>query len=142
MKIRHKESSVFFDIRQDGDSTLLVDSRTNRVHSFREAYEAIWYAIESTRMISYDALSPARLVEIAKKAHLSPDLISASTVGLLKKEKPIRTYYDQTFLKILSLYRAGAGEIELSNSTNFVIDHEVAAILRTISGLRFTMPAP
>lgn len=141
MKIIHFESGNIFEITDHQVNFRLFDSGANRSYLFKESYEAIWHAIELIRNLSYDLMTPAHFNDIAKHAHVPAEAINPSVIAALKKENIVRTYYDQLFLKLLSSYRQGTDSMTLSNRTNFIIDHEVASLLRTSTGSSFTIPS-
>ncbi len=140
MKITHLESGRLFEITEQDDNVRLHDSSTNRTHFFKESYDAIWHAIEQIRNISFESISPNHLLEIARRSRIPEKVVSPSLVNVLKKEKIIRTYYDQIFLKLLSFYRSGQELFTLSNKNNFIIDHEIVSLLRTTAGVKLTTP--
>ena len=139
MKINHLESGSFFEITEQKGTYRLHDSSTNKSHFFKESYEAIWHSIELIRNISFEYLSPTHLVDIAKRSRIPEQAISPALVPALKKEKIIRTYYDQIFLKLLSFYRSGHELFTVSNQSNFIIDHEVVSLLRTTGGVKLSV---
>ena len=134
MRIHHQETGFFYEITEQNDNYKLFESASNRYHTFKEAYEGIWYAIEQIRNISLDKIEEDHFTEIAKRSNLSLASISKSLTVHLKKEKISRTYYDQLFLKLLSHFRGGIDSVTVSNKTNFVIDHEVAFLFRKSLG--------
>ena len=140
MKINHLESGSVFEITEQKGTFKLHDSTTNKSHFFRESYEAIWHSIELIRNISFEYLHPGHLLEIARRSRIPEHAISPSLVPALKKEKIIRTYYDQIFLKLLSFYRSGQDLFTVSNQSNFIIDHEVTTLLKTTVGLKLSVP--
>src|SRR5688572_21010594 len=98
MKIRHDESGNVYEIIEEQNGFRLLESSTNRSYTFKEAYEAIWMAIEIIRNSSLQSLAEAHLQTITKRAKLDIST-PKSLLSSIKKEKIIRTYYDQLFLK-------------------------------------------
>lgn len=141
MRVSHEESGIFYDILEEKGNFRLIDSSTNRSYNFKEAYEALWATIELMRNLSFEILADMQLQEIMKRSHVSLSAIPRSVLQVLKKEKISRTHYDQIFLRLLSQYRSGIQAIAFSNKTNFIIDHEVAFLLRKFSGLSLGVPA-
>src|SRR5687767_13665905 len=121
MKIYHAESGNVYEITEQKDSFKLFDSKNNKSHSFKESYEAIWFAIELIRGTSLDALTEENLNAVISKLQLKIASLPKTMVPQLKKEKINHTYYDQVFLKLLTSYRCGHQEITVSNQTNFDI---------------------
>jgi len=130
MKVSHQESGILYEITEENGAVKLLDFSTSKSYTFKEAYEAIWMTIELIRNHSFDFIIEDDLNKIAQRAHLSLSGIPRSLIALLKREKINRTYYDQFFLKMLSLYRSGNEAIAVSNKTNFIIDHEISFLLR------------
>jgi hypothetical protein len=141
MRVSHEESGIFYDIIEERGNVKLVDSSTNRSYNFKEAYEALWAAIEMMRNVSFDLLADIQIQEIMKRSHVSLSVVPRSVLGVLKKEKISRTYYDQIFLKLLTQYRSGRQAIAFSNKTNFIIDHEISFLLRKFPGIGLAIPA-
>lgn len=141
MKIHHTESGITLEVREDHGSFLLADSRTQRTHVFKEAYEAIWFGIEIIRGISYGQLTHEQLIDIAARNNLNINNIHKDFILRIQGEKPLTTYYDQSFMRLLSSYRAGVPEVAVNNATGFVIEQEVVAQLRALAGVRLTMPS-
>lgn len=141
MKISHLESGSLLEITEKNGNFRLHDSNTNRSQFFKESYEAIWHAIELIRNISFDYLNTNHLLDIATRSRIPEKVISPSIVPTLKKEKIIRTYYDQIFLKLLSFYRSGNDVFTVSNKSNFIIDHEIVSLLRSTAGIKYTLPS-
>jgi hypothetical protein len=141
MRVSHEESGIFYDIIEESGNFRLIDSSTNRSYNFKESYEALWATIELMRNTSFEILADLHLQEIMKRSHLSLTTIPRSVLALLKKEKISRTYYDQIFLRLLTQYRSGTRAIAFSNKTNFVVDHEIAFLLRKFSGAGLSIPA-
>jgi hypothetical protein len=141
MQISHAESGTTYQITEQNGSVVLLDSSTNRSYSFKEYYEALWCAIELTRISSFDLLNDLDLIELCKRSHISLDTLPKSVMATLKREKINRTYYDQIFLKLLSSYRAGSESVLVSNKTNFIVYHELAHMIRGIMGVRISMTA-
>lgn len=142
MRVSHEESGIFYDIIEERGSFKLVDSSTHRSYHFKEAYEALWAAIELMRNNSFDMLADLHFQEIMRRSHISwSSAMPRSVLALLKKEKISRTYYDQIFLKLLTQYRSGTKSVAVSNKTNFVVDHEIAFLLRKFSTASLAIPA-
>lgn len=140
MKIKHNESGNVYEIIEAKGGFKLIDSGVNRAYTFKEAYEAIWAAIELIRNISFDSISDARFLQIAKRSHVAISLSPKSVMSSIKKEKIIRTYYDQIFLKILSQYRSGQETVVVSNETNFSVSHELSFLIRKSIGANLSIP--
>jgi hypothetical protein len=140
MRIRHDESGNVYEITEEKGGFKLLDSRTNRAHTFKEAYEAIWMAIEIIRNTSFDFVGDDDLEHITKRAHLNTSSLPKSLLSSLKREKINRTYYDQIFLKILSHYRSGHEEVVVSNKTNFIVDYEITFLVRKSLGVNLSIP--
>jgi hypothetical protein len=141
MKIYHEESKVFYEVNEQNDAFKLLDSKSNKTYTFKESYEAIWFAIELIRQASFDALSDEDLKRLVKKAQVPEDRISKNLILTLKKERINHTYYDQVFLKLLTSYRCGHEEVKVCNKSNFVIDHELAFMIRKTVGTRLAIPS-
>ena len=141
MKICHTESGNIYEITELKDSYKLFDSSNNKSHTFKESYEAIWFAIELIRGTSFDILTDEALNGIVRKAQLPIPFLPKSIVGQLKKEKISHTYYDQVFLKLLTSYRCGHQEIAVSNQTNFDVQHELVHLVRKLVGAKLSIPS-
>jgi dsRNA-specific ribonuclease len=140
MRINHEESGAVYEIREQKGSFTLTDSSTGRSSVFKESYEALWGAIELIRNSSLDKLNEDDLKVISKHAQVALSSIPKSLIPALKREKINRTYYDQTFLKLLSSYRGGKETIVVSNKTNFIVHHELAHLVRAFMGTKLTIP--
>ena len=133
MRIYHEESNVYYEITEQKGVYKLVDSKTSRMYTFKESYEAIWQAIELIRINSFDVLSEDDLSAIWKAFRFTIPF-PKTLLGNLKREKVNRTYYDQVFMKVLSQYRSGAEVIQLKNNSNFSIQHELVHLIRQMMG--------
>ena len=140
MKIYHEEGAVVYEISELKDGYKLHDTRNNKVHSYKESYEAIWSAIELIRNSSLDLLTEEDLKMTAQKLQLNLNSIPKALLTQLKKEKISHTYYDQIFLKLLTSYRCGHPEISVSNKTNFIIQHELQFLIRKMVGSKLSIP--
>jgi hypothetical protein len=140
MRIRHDENGDVYEIIEVKGSFKLLDLSNNRSYIFKEAYEAIWMAIEIIRNSTIESLAEEHLSTITRRAKLDKHATPKSLLASIKREKIIRTYYDQIFLKILSQYRSGHETVVVSNKTNFVVDHEVGFLLRKSLGINLTIP--
>jgi hypothetical protein len=141
MRICHVESDIFYDITEDKERYKLHDSHTSHTYHFKEAYEAIWMAVELTRNMSFDMLTNDALSSIVKRSSSQLNTAPKAMIAMLKKEKINRTYYDQVFLKLLSQFRSGQQTFIISNKTNFSVEHEVAFLVRKMSGVSLSIPA-
>jgi hypothetical protein len=141
MRITHEESGTVYEITEQKGSFTLTDSSSERSYSFKESYEALWCAIELIRNSSFDKLKEDDLKEISKYAQVSLSSIPKSLIAMLKREKINRTYYDQTFLKLLSSYRIAIKTVVISNKTNFIVYHELAHLVRGFTGTKLSIPA-
>lgn len=140
MRIKHHESGNVYEIVEDKGLFKLPDLKIDHAYTFKEAYEAVWAAIEIIRNISFNSLSDDDLFVIAKRAHITVSSPLKSIKSLIKKERIIRTYYDQIFLIILSHYRSERESIVVSNKTNFNIDHEITFLMRKSEGVSLSIP--
>jgi hypothetical protein len=140
MRICHEESDIFYEVTEDNDGYKLHDSHTDRIYHFKEAYEAIWMAVELTRNTSFDMLTDVEVSNIVKRSPTQVDAAPKAVMAILRKEKINRTYYDQVFLKLLSQFRSGRQTFIISNKTNFSVEHEIAFLERRISGHSFSIP--
>jgi hypothetical protein len=141
MRIIHEESGAVYEITEQKGNFTLMDSSTGRSYAFKESYEALWCAIELIRNSSFDKLNEDDLKEISKHAQVTLSSIPKSLISMLKREKINRTYYDQTFLKLLTSYRSAKETVVVSNKTNFSICHELAHIVRGFTGTKLSIPA-
>jgi hypothetical protein len=133
MKIYHDESNVCYEIAEQKGGYKLVDLKTNRTYSFKESYEAIWYAIELLRMSSFDTLREEDLSPIWNACRFSIPF-PKTLLNAVKREKVNRTYYDQVFMRVLTQFRSGVQEIHLTNNSNFSIQHELTHLIRQTMG--------
>jgi hypothetical protein len=140
MKIYHEQSKVFYEVTEEKDAFKLLDSRTGKLYTFKESYEAIWCAIELIRQMSFEALTDDELKQLVQRAQVPAEKVSRNLVLALRKEKINHTYYDQIFLKLLTSYRCGHEEVKVCNNTNFVVLHELAYMLRRTVGTRLAIP--
>jgi hypothetical protein len=140
MKIYHEESNVYYEIAEQKGGYKLVDSKTNRIYSFKESYEAIWQAIELIRINSFDILTEDDLSTLWKAFRFTIPF-PKTLLSSLKREKVNRTYYDQVFMKMLSQFRSGAEVIHLKNNSNFSIQHELVHLIRQAMGSKVSNPA-
>jgi hypothetical protein len=140
MKICHTESGNVYEITEQKESYKLFDSKNNKSYSFKESYEAIWFTIELIRGVSFDILSDENLNTLVRKAQLPIPSLPKSVIQQLKKEKISHTYYDQVFLKLLTAYRCGHQEINVSNQTNFDVQHELIHMVRKLLGAKLSIP--
>jgi hypothetical protein len=140
MKIYHEQSKVFYEVTEEKDAFRLVDSRTSKTYSFKESYAAIWFAIELIRQASFEAMTDEELKQLVQKAQVPAEKVSKNLILALRKEKINHTYYDQIFLKLLTSYRCGHEEVKVCNNTNFVVQHELAFMLRKTIGTKLTIP--
>jgi hypothetical protein len=136
----HDESGNVYEIIEDRGSFKLLDYNDGHSYMFKEAYEAIWAAIEIIRNLSLDSITDDHLLQIVKRAHVALTSSPRSVMSAIKREKMIRTYYDQIFLKILSQYRSGNETIMVSNKTNFFVDHEITSLIRKSLGVNLSIP--
>lgn len=141
MKIYHEQSKVFYDVNEQKDAFKLLDSRSNKTYTFKESYEAIWFAIELIRQASFEAITDEDLRKLVHKAQVPAERVSKNLILALRKEKINHTYYDQVFLKLLTSYRCGHEEVKVCNKTNFVVDHELAFMIRKTVGTKLTIPS-
>ena len=141
MKIYHEQSKLFYEVTEEKDAFKLLDSRTGKLYTFKESYEAIWFAIELIRQVSFEALTDDELKKLVQKAQVPAEKVSRNLVLALRKEKINHTYYDQIFLKLLTSYRCGHEEVKVCNNTNFVVHHELAYMLRKTVGTRLAIPS-
>jgi hypothetical protein len=128
MKITLEQSSSF-EITEDHGTFTLLDSSNQRKYSFKESYEAVWFAIEIIRNLSFDTLSEHALERAAKMVNTSLPQIPRALLSSIKRERINKTYYDQVFLKILSQLRSGAAVLSLESKADFVL-HELVHLLR------------
>lgn len=135
MKIYHDESNVCYEIAEQKGGYRLVDSKTNRIYSFKEYYEAIWHAIELIRVNSFEILREEDLSPIWNACRFTIPF-PKTLLGTVKREKVNRSYYDQVFMKILSQFRSGVSEIHLKNNSNFSIQHELTHLIRQTMGAK------
>jgi hypothetical protein len=132
MRIVHVEGNVSYQVTEQKSGVTLLDSSTNRSHTFKETYEALWCTIELIRNTSFDRLSEEEIHDMCKRSQLTINTVPKSLLTMLRREKISRTHYDQIFLKLLSAYRAGTEQVQLSNKTNFIIYHELVHLLRDV----------
>jgi hypothetical protein len=135
MKIYYDESNVYYEIAEQKAGYKLVDSKTNRIYSFKESYEAIWHAIELIRVNCFDILNDNDLSAIWKTFRFTIPF-PKTMLSTLKREKVNRTYYDQVFMKVLSQYRSGVEVIHLNSTSNFSIQHELVHLIRVTMGVK------
>jgi hypothetical protein len=140
MRIRHEENGNVYEISEGKGGFTLLDLSTNRSYNFKESYEAIWMVIETIRNTSLESLAEEHLSSITRQAKLKNTSSSKSLLSSIKREKIVRTYYDQLFLKILSQYRSGQETVVVSNKTNLIVDHEVSFLLRKSLGVNLAIP--
>ena len=135
MKIYHDESNVCYEIEEQKGGYKLVDSKTSRIYSFRESYEAIWQVIELMRTHCFEILREEDLSIIWHALRFTIPF-PKSLLSSLKREKVNRSYYDQVFIKVLSQFRGGVAEIHMNNNSNFSIQHELVHLMRQSLGLK------
>jgi hypothetical protein len=139
MKIKHKESNSFYEITEAQGKYTLIDSSTKTHYEYSQLQDALWKVIELIRFTSLSNFSLMRLNLLIKQCGTT---VSSSELFLnsLPKVEINRTYYDKIFMKLVASYRMIADEVIINNKTNFIIEDEIAYILRKKFGVGFRLP--
>lgn len=137
MKLQDQASKICIELSEEKNGVRLFDSSTNKSHYFKEIPEALWFSIDTVRTTMFDHLTEQTLIDLSK--HLNASVaVTKTLLQTIKRERTNRAFYDQVFMKLLTYFRTGVGDIPIA-STNFSINLEVIHLLKKHLGIKATM---